>query len=134
MKLVLIAILLGDFTVTSYRSVPNQTDSSPYHTSTNELVSPDGVAVSQDLICGACKRLHKRCKRPDNPTKLHYQDWIYIDQVGYKRVFDLMNKRHKNSLDIWVRTKKEEKDFHKRFKNTRLITFKIKEQYEKETH
>lgn len=134
MKLILIAILLGDFQVTAYRSVPSQTDSTPYYTSTNELVSSDGVAVSQDLICGACKRLHKRCKRPDNPTKLHYQDWLYIDQVGYKRVNDLMNKRHKNRLDVWVRTHKDEKDFDRMFKAQRLITFKIKERYEKETH
>ncbi len=129
MSLILTAILIGNLQVTAYRSVPSQTDASPYYTSTNELVSPDGVAISQDLICLACKKLHKRCKHPENPTALHYGDWIYIDKVGYKRVNDLMAKRHKMRVDVWVRNYKEEKAFDRQFRSTKLTVFKIKESY-----
>ncbi len=129
MNLILIATLIGELTVTSYRSVPSQTDSSPYYTSTNELVSSDGVAVSQDLICGACKKLHRRCKHPEDSRKLHYGDWLYINGVGYKRINDLMAKRHKNRMDVWVRNYKEEKAFDKQFAHVKLTVFKIKEQY-----
>lgn len=114
-SLVLSLFFIGNLTATSYRSVTAQTDSSPFHTSTGERVSAYGVAVSQDLLCGACKKLHKRCKQPDNMTKLHYGDLLYVQGVGYKFVNDLMNKRHKNRIDIWVPSYKDEKLFHKKY-------------------
>lgn len=130
MKLILIGILIGNLTFTSYRSVEDQTDSSPFHTSTNERVYSGGVAISQDRLCGACRKLHKRCKRPDNPTKIHYGDCLYLEDVGFKIVNDclskfkryriqtkdgskVMFKKQTNWLDVWVPTLKAEKEFHR---------------------
>lgn len=98
MNLVLIAVLIGNMTLTSYRSVPEQTDDTPYHTSIGERVSPRGCAVSRDLL-----------KRWGGP--LNYGDLIYIEGVGYRFVNDTMNQRHKQHVDIWVETYQEEKTF-----------------------
>lgn len=127
MKTIISVILIGNLYVTSYRSVPNQTDNTPFHTSTGEKVTKDGVAVSQDLLCGACRKLHRRCLHPEYTKKLHYDDWIYVDRVGFKRINDAMNKRHKNRLDIWVDSLKEEQKFHNQFKHTNLTVYKLKE-------
>ncbi len=121
-----LVVLIGTMTVTSYVSVPQQTDSSPFRTSTGERVSVHGVAISRDRLCGACRKLHKRCARPDNPTKLHYGDLLYVEDVGYRFINDVMGKysstregkriiKHKqnNWLDIWVDGKAEERIFHK---------------------
>lgn len=122
MKLVLIATLIGNLTVTSYRSVPQQTDGTPYHTSTGAHVEPGGAAISRDLLCGACRKLHRRCKHPEYTKKIHYGDWLYISGYGFRFVNDCMStttsirvkgrvKRRPifNQIDIWVRTYQEEK-------------------------
>lgn len=122
-----LVVLIGTMTVTSYISTPSQTDSTPWHTSTGERVSVRGVAISQDRLCAACRKLHKRCARPDNPTKIHYGDLLYIEDVGYRFVNDVMGKysvtkdgkmivKHKqdNWLDVWVDGKKQERAFHKK--------------------
>lgn len=96
MKLLLAAILLGNMTITSYRSVRSQTDSSPYFTSIGERVHPHGVAVSRDLL-----------KRWGGP--LNYGDLIYIEGYGFKVVNDTMAARIKQSVDIWVATYEQEK-------------------------
>ncbi len=126
MNLILVSLLLGNFTVTSYRSVKSQTDDSPYRTSTGEKTSPDGVAVSQDLLCKDCLRLHKRCACPVD-VRLHYGDWVFIEGVGFKRLNDVMNKRHKQRMDVWVSTLAEEKAFHKKFGKVKLRVYKVKE-------
>jgi hypothetical protein len=120
-------ILLGSFYVTSYQSVPGQTDKSPLYTSTGERAGSDGVAISQDLICGACRRLHRRCKHPEYPYRLHYGDWLYVENVGYKRINDVMNRRFKRRMDVWVASWKQEHAFHLRFCNTNLTVYKLKE-------
>lgn len=89
-SLVLIAILIGQLKITSYRPIPQQTDSTPFHTSTGEKVRAGGCAVSRDLLCGACTKLHKRCKHPEYPKKLHYGDWLYIRGFGYRQINDVM--------------------------------------------
>lgn len=122
MNLVFVAVLIGELTVTSYRSIPAQTDSTPFRTSTNARVEPGGVAVSRDLLCGACRKLHGRCRHPEYAKKLHYGDWLYVDGYGFRFINDVMGKtsttkvngrRHKriitNQIDIWVRSYKEEK-------------------------
>lgn len=96
MNLVLIPILIGNLVITSYRSVPKQTDSSPYTTSIGERVHPHGVAVSRNLL-----------KRWGGP--LDYGDTVYIEGYGFKVVNDCMHERHKNHIDIWVATYEEEK-------------------------
>lgn len=96
MNLVLIAVLIANVTLTSYRSVPEQTDDSPFFTSIGERVSPRGCAVSRDLL-----------KRWGGP--LSYGDLIYIDGVGFRFVNDCMAARHKQAVDVWVATLKDEK-------------------------
>lgn len=90
MGLVLKCLLLGTLTITSYRPVKNQTDSTPFNTSTGERVRAGGCAVSRDLLCTACRKLHHRCKHPENITKLHYGDWLYIDGYGFRQINDVM--------------------------------------------
>lgn len=126
----IVIILVGSLTFTSYRSVPNQTDSTPFHTSTNERVFSGGAAISQDRLCGACRKLHKRCKHPENPTKIHYGDCLYLEGIGFKIVNDCMAKFHRykirtkdgvkvlfkkqtNWVDVWVPTLKDEQYFHR---------------------
>lgn len=98
MQLLLIPILLGSMMTTSYRSVPSQTDDSPFVTSIGERVSPRGCAVSQDML-------------KKNGGTLDYGDLLYIEGIGYRFVNDTMNIRHKRSIDIWVATHAEEKKF-----------------------
>lgn len=126
----LMVVFIGSLTFTSYRSVSNQTDSTPFYTSTNERVHSGGVAVSQDRLCGACRKLHKRCKHPEYQFKVHYGDCLYLEGVGFKIVNDCMGrfskyiirtkegikvlfKRQDNWLDVWVPTLMAEKEFHK---------------------
>lgn len=101
-------------TVTSYRSVPNQTDDSPYYTSTGEHVHPHGIAVSRDL--------HKRWGGP-----LNYGDVVYIEGYGFKVVNDVMNQRHKQAIDIWVATFDEEKAVGVRHKRIWLVHSIVKD-------
>lgn len=110
MNLLLTATLLGSMIVTSYRSVPEQTDNSPFITSIGEHVCKDGVAASQDLLLSG---------------KVKYGDWVYIEEIGFKRINDTMNKRHVNRMDVWVGSFKEEKAFHERFGNRKLKIYLI---------
>jgi 3D (Asp-Asp-Asp) domain-containing protein len=119
MKVILLTVLLGSYTPTAYRSVPNQTDSSPHFTATGEKTCGHGIAISQDLL-----------KKNGGP--LEYGDTVYIEGIGIKYVFDAMNKRHKNRIDIWVPTYKEEKEFDLKFRNQKLRMWKIYSEYEKE--
>ncbi len=98
-QVLILAAFLGSFVTTSYRSVPNQTDDSPYITSIGERVNCHGVAVSQDLLASG---------------KVKYGDWLYIEGIGLKCVNDTMNKRFKNRIDIWVGSLEEEREFHRK--------------------
>jgi len=95
LNLTLITLFLGSMQITAYRSVPNQTDSSPYYTSIGERVHPHGVAVSRDLL-----------KRFGGP--IDYGDTLYIEGFGFKVVNDCMHERHRQAIDIWVVNKIEE--------------------------
>jgi 3D (Asp-Asp-Asp) domain-containing protein len=110
MNLPLITIFLGNLIVTSYRSVPEQTDDSPFITSIGERVCRDGVAVSQDLL---------------KSKRVKYGDWLYIAGVGLKRVNDTMHKRHKNHIDVWLPTLEAERKFHSRFKGKKVKVWVI---------
>lgn len=114
MNLVLISILLGQLTITSYRSVPNQTDDTPFYTSIGEHVHPHGVAVSQDLL-----------KKNGGP--LDYGDTLYIEGFGFKVINDCMNKRYTNRIDIWVKTYDEEKKINIKSKKVWIVKSMIKE-------
>lgn len=136
MNVVLVGILIGELIVTSYRSVPQQTDASPMYTSTYRRVQPGGVAVSRDLLCGACRKLHKRCAHPEYQKKVHYGDWLYVDGYGFRCVNDVMgdfSRRRvkgkvvkvpiRNQIDLWVKTYAEEKSVNVK----KLKVWKIQE-------
>jgi 3D (Asp-Asp-Asp) domain-containing protein len=79
--------------VTAYRSVPEQTDDTPFITSIGEHVSKFGCAVSQDLLASG---------------KVRYGDYICIEGLKCCLVNDTMALRNKNAVDVWVATKAEE--------------------------
>lgn len=87
-------LVLGMLQVTAYRSVPAQTDASPFHTSIGHRTHPFGAAVSQDLL---------------KSGKVKYGDYICVDTLGCYVANDTMNARHTNSVDIWVPTYSAEK-------------------------
>lgn len=137
MKLIAVAVLIGNLTVTSYRSVTQQTDSSPYHTSTGAHVEPGGVAVSRDLLCGACRKLHRRCQHPEYTKKIHYGDWLYISGYGFRFVNDCMSNTSdirvkgrwkkrliRNQIDIWVKSYNEEKLINTKKLNVYKINYR----------
>lgn len=132
MNLIVVTLFIGNLTLTSYRSVPSQTDSSPFHTSTGERVSISGAAISQDLLCGACRKLHKRCQYPTVGSKLHYGDVLYVEHVGFRVINDCMGlyntrrvkvgnttkkvfSKQNKWLDIWVSTYEDERNFHRKY-------------------
>lgn len=96
--------------------------------------------MSRDLLCGACRKLHKRCVHPDVYKRVHYGDWLYIREVGFLRVNDVMgdyttqrvNGRKKripirNHIDVWVGGLAEEKAFHKKWKGQTVELYRVKE-------
>lgn len=146
MNLTLIAVLVGHLTITSYRSVPNQTDSSPFNTSTGERVSLGGAAISQDLLCGACRKLHKRCRHPEYDKKLHYGAVLFVERIGFKIINDCMGKhkryriktavglkrvfkRQNEWLDIWVGAYEDERGFHRTFGISKHKVWLIQEKH-----
>lgn len=112
--LILAVVLIGNYTVTSYRSVPEQTDDSPWITSTGERVNEHGVAVSQDLL---------------ESGMFKYGDLIYVEDIGFKVVNDTMNIRIKNHIDVWVQTYDQEKKFDKQFANRKLQVWRVRRDY-----
>ncbi len=118
--------------MTAYQSVPAQTDDSPFYTSTGEHVRQGGVAVSRDLLCGACRKLHRQCQHPEDARKVHYGDWLYVRDAGFLRVNDVMGAREhywiktkggrrrrfttiRSHIDVWVGSKAEEHAFYKKW-------------------
>lgn len=112
-SIMLKGILLGKMTATSYRSVPEQTDDSPFITASGGRVHRDGVALSRNLL-----------KRWGGPVD--YGNIVYIENIGFKVVNDTMNKRHFNHIDIWVKTYKEEQSFHTQYKSRKLKVYVIR--------
>jgi 3D (Asp-Asp-Asp) domain-containing protein len=92
--MVLETLVLGSLMVTAYRSVPEQTDSSPNWTSIGEHVSKYGCAVSQDLLASG---------------KVMYGDILAVEGIGTCVVNDCTHSRHTNLVDKWVSTHAEEK-------------------------
>lgn len=95
------AILIGTMTITSYRATPAQTkptcrSNHECTTSIGENVSELGVAASQDLI---------------KSGRIHYRDVIYIEGIGYRIVNDCTHSRLRDTFDVFVYTKAEEKAF-----------------------
>jgi len=94
-------VLLGTMTVTAYRAVPEQTkpECRSRHfceTSIGENVSELGVAASPDLLASG---------------RVRYRDVVCIDRIGCRIVFDTTNSRLRNTLDVFVYEKAEERRF-----------------------
>jgi 3D (Asp-Asp-Asp) domain-containing protein len=87
-------LVLGQMMVTAYRSVPQQTDSSPFHTSIGHHTHPYGCAVSQDMLASG---------------EVKYGDFLSIEGVGTCVVNDTTAARHVRLVDKWVATYEEEK-------------------------
>jgi 3D (Asp-Asp-Asp) domain-containing protein len=92
-------ILLGTLTVTSYRPIAAQTKPDckgrfNCTTAIDDGITKYGLAVSQDML---------------KDGRVHYGDSIYVDGYGWKIVNDCMAARHRDSVDIMVFTKAEEK-------------------------
>lgn len=92
-------ILIGVLQITSYQPIPSQTREGcrgvrDCFTSVGDVPTKFGAAVSQDLLASGV---------------VHYGDPIYIDGIGWRIINDTMNKRHKNSVDVMVWTRAEEK-------------------------
>jgi len=132
LNLILISVFVAELTITSYRSVPESTDSTPYNTSTGQRVRVGGAAISQDILCGACRKLHRRCEHPEYTKKIHYGDQVYIKDIGFKEINDCMGlvktyrvktstgykklfKKQLQSLDIWVPYFEDEHAFHSKY-------------------
>lgn len=141
-EIVLGATLIAKIIATAYQSVPSQTDSSPFYTATNEHVRPGGVAISRDLLCGACRKLHRRCDHPEYPNKVHYGDWLFVDGIGFLQANDAMGKREhytlrtnkgrkkvfktiRNHIDVWVASRAEEHAFYKKWDGKTVELWKI---------
>lgn len=140
-------LLAGTLIATSYRSVPNQTDNSPFITSIGEHCYNGGAAISQDKLCKVCRRAHKRCKEPSDVRYIHYGDCLYIEGIGFKIVNDCMGKykhyriktkqgfksrfiKQENWIDVWVGSYKDEHLFHKKFGMKQHKIWIVKETYE----
>ena len=80
--------------VTAYRPIKSQTDSTPDFTSINTPAVMGVCAVSQDLL---------------KTGAFHYGDVILVPGLGTYLVMDTMNARHKQSVDILVYTRHQEK-------------------------
>jgi len=121
--------LLGSFIVTSYQSIPEQTDNSPCEVSTGHKISPTGIAVHPTLLCPRAKYTMgnkiKLCKRENQCSwrdRIHYYDLVYVESIGPKFVNDVMAWKPKmNSYwDVWVPTLQAEKLHHLTYKHKEL--------------
>jgi 3D (Asp-Asp-Asp) domain-containing protein len=72
-----------DVTVTCYTSRPEETDDTPWTTSSNTNVRPGIIAVSRDLY------------------PLLIGKTVILEGYGTFKVRDKMNARYANSVDIW---------------------------------
>lgn len=106
--MVLELTLIGFLTVTSYQSVPEQTDDSPFITSIGERTHPGGCAASRDLL----------------GLEVKYGDYIYIDGLGLCRINDTMHPRIKRTIDVWVKDYASEKRIGVR-RGTRIYKVKL---------
>lgn len=97
---------LGRMKITSYRSVPEQTDNSPFITSIGWRTNKAICAVSQDLL---------------KSGRVKYGDVLLIPNVGLRTVADTMHPRHRNAVDVWVETKKEESHIGVRKENVLVV-------------
>jgi hypothetical protein len=94
----LVLISTVSWQVTAYRSVPRQTDSTPFNTSTGARTNSAICAISQDEL----------------GKQIHYGDYLFVEIRSnpelsrYCWCQDTMNGRVKHAVDLWVKTQAEE--------------------------
>lgn len=134
---IILCLLVGPLTATSYQSVKGQTDDTPNHTSIGERTRKGGVAVSQDLLCGVNKKCRRNIKSFCNPEKIHYGDYLYAAGLGILQVNDCMGltKLDKmtgkripitKAIDVWVESYEEEKKFSRTHGIKKWPVYRIK--------
>lgn len=135
MNPIILAVFITTATATSYRSTPGQTDSTPFITSIGDRVHARGIAVHPTLLCPNAKRIvkgkQKLCERGYGCPKrqaVHYYDTLFVEDVGFRLVNDVMAPKTKmnSEFDIWVKTLPEEQAFHAKFKNRKLRVWRLK--------
>lgn len=99
-------LVLGSMMVTAYRSVPEQTDASPFITSIGHHTHPYGCAASQDLLASG---------------RVKYGDYLVIQGVGSCVVNDTTNARHTNLIDVWVESYEQEKALKPAFRQVTRV-------------
>jgi 3D (Asp-Asp-Asp) domain-containing protein len=97
--------LLPSLTVrsTAYNSIPNQTDSSPFHTSTGARTRYGIIALSRDLL----KRIPygSRVRLQDNGTWKNGRGYGKYNAMLKDTVFvveDTMHPRKSGTVDVWL--------------------------------
>lgn len=114
MSFLMIALFLGNFTVTSYRAIPAQTRPQGYEwTASGERINVHGVAVSQDML-----------RR--NGGQLEFGDMVFIEGIGLKFVNDVMHSRHKKQFDVLVQTYHDEKVFDEKHRGKKIRVWIIR--------
>jgi len=114
MSFLMVALFMGNFVVTSYQAVPEQTRPQGFEwTASGEKTNVHGVAVSQDML-----------KR--NGGDFTFGDMVWIEGVGLKFINDTMNVRHKKRFDVLVPTHGAEVKFDRAFKGKKLKVWLIR--------
>lgn len=103
-------IKLKSIRITAFNNISNQTDETPNIMASNRLVYEGAVAISRDI---------------KNSYKLKFGDLIYIKKLHkYFVIEDLMNKKYKNSVDVFMFSKEEALKFG--VKKSDIVIYKIK--------
>ncbi len=97
---------------TAYNSVPWQTNSEPFVTSSGEAVQKGTLALSRDLIRAENRLMAEMGFNPSGAYT--YGDTVYVVYVKPMVVNDTMNKRFRNRADIWLEEYGTARDWGKR--------------------
>ena len=97
---------------TAYNSVPWQTNSEPFVTSSGESVQEGTLALSRDLIRAENQLMAKMGFNPSGAYA--YGDTVYVVYVKPMVVHDTMNKRYRNRADIWLEEHHTAREWGKR--------------------
>ncbi len=92
-------------TITAYTPRKIETDHTPYIAASGKRVKPGTVAVSRDLFWNGWTFGKK----------------IYIQGLGIFTINDLMNKKYKKHIDIFMYSYKKAKRFGKRYAKVILL-------------
>jgi 3D (Asp-Asp-Asp) domain-containing protein len=85
-----------ELNISAYTSSEDETDRSPDITAFNKKLVPGTVAISRDLLWEGWRPGMK----------------VYIEGYGVYTIADLMNKRFKQSIDIYMPDKQKAKSIH----------------------